>query len=370
MVGQDVPDILSVIDQIYEAALRPALWPDALAMIGRYSDAWGVQLHLWDRAGRTVPFSATAGGVSASSEALYIAHYGALDPRVARLDSMAPGEMLVCTEHFDDRYVSRSEFYQDFLLPSGGRYVAGGKLCDDGTRAAIIGIHRGADRGPFDTAGLTRIRLLLPHLRRAIQIHQGLEATATEAGLLRAALDRLSLGVLLVDAQASIILLNAYAEAMLRRADGLFSARGRLAARAPDDHQALLAAIHRSGGSLAVRRAETSQPLLLVAAPLSAGSASRFAYRRSAVLLLVRDPADRAAPPETALQVLFQLTKREAAVASLLAAGHSLDEAAARLAIARETARVHLRRVFDKTETRRQGELIAVLQRSLAPLAN
>jgi DNA-binding CsgD family transcriptional regulator len=58
---------------------------------------------------------------------------------------------------------------------------------------------------------------------------------------------------------------------------------------------------------------------------------------------------------------LHGLTPAEARLAAALVRGFSLEEAAAELVISRNTARTHLKRVFAKTGTCRQGELISLL---------
>ena len=57
------------------------------------------------------------------------------------------------------------------------------------------------------------------------------------------------------------------------------------------------------------------------------------------------------------------LTSREASLAEPLARDVTLTNAAATLGITRENARVHLKRIFSKTETRRQAELVSLILR-------
>jgi DNA-binding CsgD family transcriptional regulator len=57
----------------------------------------------------------------------------------------------------------------------------------------------------------------------------------------------------------------------------------------------------------------------------------------------------------------YGLTPAEARVAVLLASGLSLDAIAERLGIGANTALTHLKSIFGKTDTRRQGELIRLL---------
>jgi DNA-binding CsgD family transcriptional regulator len=60
----------------------------------------------------------------------------------------------------------------------------------------------------------------------------------------------------------------------------------------------------------------------------------------------------------------FGLTPAEAAVAVEVLEADGLQAAAGRLGISLATARTHLAHVFDKTRTRRQGELVRLLLQS------
>jgi DNA-binding CsgD family transcriptional regulator len=59
----------------------------------------------------------------------------------------------------------------------------------------------------------------------------------------------------------------------------------------------------------------------------------------------------------------FSLTPAEARLASLMASGMSLEDAAEKLTIARQTARTQLKAIFMKTGTHRQSQLVALLSR-------
>jgi DNA-binding CsgD family transcriptional regulator len=61
------------------------------------------------------------------------------------------------------------------------------------------------------------------------------------------------------------------------------------------------------------------------------------------------------------LHVTYGCTPREAALAHTLAQGRTLAEAAGALGISVHTARTHLKRVFRKTGTRRQAELLRLV---------
>jgi len=61
---------------------------------------------------------------------------------------------------------------------------------------------------------------------------------------------------------------------------------------------------------------------------------------------------------ERALISLYGLTRGEAALATKLVQGKCLEDAAAELFVSTHTARTHLKRIFMKTDTHRQPELV------------
>ena len=93
-------------------------------------------------------------------------------------------------------------------------------------------------------------------------------------------------------------------------------------------------------------------------------------HRQAAAVAVafVGDPDAVAAAPRAVLRGLYGLTSAEAALAGCLLRGHDLNEAAEALGVGRETARTHLRRIFAKTETQRQSELLRLLLRGPAGL--
>jgi DNA-binding CsgD family transcriptional regulator len=90
------------------------------------------------------------------------------------------------------------------------------------------------------------------------------------------------------------------------------------------------------------------------------------AFHGPAAIVFVADPDAATAGRQDQLRVLFGLTPMEAAVASRIAEGEGLKAAADHLGIAVTTARTHLQHVFEKTDTRRQSELVRLIAGSAA----
>ncbi len=79
------------------------------------------------------------------------------------------------------------------------------------------------------------------------------------------------------------------------------------------------------------------------------------------LLLICRPQSKNAAQHVEDAALLFGLTSAEHRLLKLLFAGQSLPCAASSLGVARTTARTHLQRIFDKTGSRRQSDLVRLV---------
>ncbi|PZQ46442.1 MAG: transcriptional regulator [Rhodovulum sulfidophilum] len=228
---------------------------------------------------------------------------------------------------------------------------------------------------PFADADRERAEDLLRHLQRAEALTAKFDLRATESEVYAAVLDRLAVGAIFLDARGQILRRTGLAEEILEDRDGLRDFRGAVAATAGTDDRKLQAAIRAAlepgeaddaaPQTVVVTRPNGGQSLGLVIQPLSGRG---DAGGRSAAVIFIRDPERGGEPEKTMLRRLFDLTPAEAELARNLTAGFSLDEAAAVLAISRNTARAHLRAIFSKSGITRQTELMRLMLNSAAML--
>lgn len=109
-----------------------------------------------------------------------------------------------------------------------------------------------------------------------------------------------------------------------------------------------------AGGGLNIPRVPTGAPVQALVSPLSGA-------RDSVAALLISDPTQHHATADRVIAQLYRLTPAESRLAAELVQGKSVETAAYSLGISSHTARTHLKRIFSKTRTTRQGELISVL---------
>jgi DNA-binding CsgD family transcriptional regulator len=116
----------------------------------------------------------------------------------------------------------------------------------------------------------------------------------------------------------------------------------------------------RSEEQVVITRHNT-RPLILRIVRLCGRTAPLFDPARAIVMML---NASRAIlPTESQVKSVFRLSSGESRLVICLASGQTLQDAARACGISYETARKRIKLVFEKTDTRRQSELIALVIR-------
>jgi DNA-binding CsgD family transcriptional regulator len=174
-------------------------------------------------------------------------------------------------------------------------------------------------------------------------------------------------GAILVAAEGQLRLANRTANAILEKKDGIAIARtGIVADRASDTrllHKLFEDAItspergEPENSPLTLQRKKARHALIVRVVPGPGLDCWPHTDSRTA-LMKIYDQDLGLVVNERALSALYGLTKGEAVLAARLAQGKSIEEAAAELFISAHTARTHLKRIFMKTDTHRQTELV------------
>jgi len=362
----------AVIPDLYDALLEPRAWPDVLGRVADAAGIDGVHFLFTDHAGRPL-MSEISTQLAPEGHELYCRHFVAIDPRRRLLQTMPLGRLTLCQDTFDDDFVRRNAFYNEFYLPSGLRYCASVRPFREDGHEAVFGFVKRLGTDAFDDRDVAALRTLLPHLRRVAQLRHRLAALEAKAKPLSAALDRLASGLVIVDRSAQVCFVNRVAEDLLRLGDGLSLRHDRLLATEPEvarsldrliaeaAHCAMGGDAHKGGGALSVPRPSGKRALVLLVAPLPPFSASRLWRAEPAVAVFITDPQAHQPGSAQHFAELFGLTTAEARLATSLAAGDSLAEAAHKFGLSKHTLRAQLKALMAKTETNRQAALVRLL---------
>ncbi len=226
--------------------------------------------------------------------------------------------------------------------------------------------------------GVVQFRKLAPHAERALQISRRLAELDLHSSAVGDTLEMLPFGVFLIDAEQKVRFANRSARDVIADRDGLELREAQLhATEAGWDERldrllrvACAADVYLNkppGGGLLLERPSGQRPYSILVMPLGREEEQLvFATESPAAAVFVTDPARRERLPQELLQSVYALTQAEARLACLIAAGLTLDEAAEELGTARGTVRVHLERIFRKTGTHRQPDLVRLLLTSPA----
>ena len=367
-----------LITDIYDTALDPALWPGVLASMAGTMNAQASALLSKDSSRKSVDAYCHT-GLDPHFERTYVDTYGKLGPvatsafcgtdRIASIPELMPY----------DEYC-RTCFYREWAKPQGWADVAVSVLEKSASGCVYLSFARNETAGMVDDDMRRRMVLLMPHVRRAVLVGKAIEFKRAEAAAFADMLDGLSAGLFLLDAGGRIVHANVAANEMLDAADFLRMTCGRLVAGDPQADQTLRDALATTGnGDAEIGVRGIALPLIAhdgvrhVAhvLPLTSGArrAAGMTYTATAALFVRR--ATLAPPPAPdVIGKTYNLTPAELRVLLAIVEIGGVPEVADALGVAATTVKTHLGRLFEKTGTGRQADLVKLVAGYSTPLAS
>lgn len=366
---------LDLLEPLYEANYAPDGWPSFLRkLMGAMESDVAIAVSL-DSMAR--PFEFLVQGVfGRSMVADYQAHFAAIDPWAgAFLSAKRPFGKNVCShELLDPREFEQTEYYNDFWRPNEDLFHTCGALVRLEDGFANVGFPRCRRRGAYDASDIAFLDLMSPHISAALRMHHRLDRERLAAAGALAALDRMEDAIVVVDELGRIVHANATAETELKSGKRLSVRNGRLIAGKQMSQADLEHALHTAASlsrlattqapeTVATRESDPASRASVSFHPLPSRRGAPLTPERACVLVTICEARDTQIASVSLLRALYRLTPTEAGIAQLLSLGRSVEEVAATLGIGLATARTHLKHVFMKTGTRRQGELASLLNR-------
>ncbi len=214
---------------------------------------------------------------------------------------------------------------------------------------------------------------LAPHFTRSQEMQRALQETEIERDLLERVMDRLPLGMAIVDAQGRAISMNRAMLSLLQTGAGLALQDGRLVSS--DPHvlcRAIGQVMANLQGQACLRLTPTGTEAYRTtgasSAPAPSGLSlwlSHFGAGKAAkrVMVLAASPGSRALSVD-GLVAFFGLSAAEARFTQQLALGQGLEDAAQALGISCNTAKTQLKKVFAKVGVKRQVDLMQAIYAS------
>ena len=376
-----------LIGDIYDAALEPKLWPQVLSEIAEHWQCNYINLVAGDQLNPNTVI-VHAHGTTEEQIRWY------MENKLDVLDKQSAMEWLkrglpigtAAANHqlfgsIENYKQAAGRFYTDCLQKMGVLYQIGSILELTDFRYSIIGLNRG-EQQPFSDDEVAIASRLMPHIRRAIQIHRQIIHVREQTKILYRMLDNMVAGVLLLDVNGRVCYANPSAEILLSQS-GTLSASARYGLKAADDAQwaelnkLVQGAIktgtrerhylgtheeRKSGGVIGLTNQHGEKPLMLTITPLSEMSGyEQLASDGIAAGIFLTDPNAQRIVAKKILQQNYLLNDRECDVCEAFLNCATLEGVAEALGLTASTVRSYMRDIYEKTQHRSQAELMKLL---------
>jgi DNA-binding CsgD family transcriptional regulator len=380
MQSISVERLSNLIGAIYDCVITPERWAGVLEEIcAEFGFATGV-LSVVSLTNMRAGVNAVSGTDSAQMARNGI-EYGAdiieLWGGVERIQQYPLGEPIVQSQAVPREVIFSNRYYLEWALPKGlFDAVAVGLVRDKMVVGnAIFSQHQSV--GPVGDAQVGGLRLLAPHIRRAVTISNLFDMKTVEAATFAATVETLTVGVVLADEDSKIVHTNAAATAMLAAGHPILVRDGRIAVQSTTATSALQsavaqaakdeAALGQKGIGIPIPR-PGGAPLVIHVLPLRRGHVRSGLIQRAAAALFVTSASGPPQLPHDALTQLYDLTPAEIRIFELICEGQTRTTISALLGIATSTVKTHLIHVFEKTGCRRQIDLVRLAKSLTFPV--
>jgi DNA-binding CsgD family transcriptional regulator/PAS domain-containing protein len=363
---------------LYDATLDPALWRPALGRVRDFVGGASAGIVTKNASANRGFVCFDDGSIAPDYTAAYFDRYVAIDPCTSGHYYATPDNPVSTADIIPYPEFLDSRFYREWARPQGLIDYMGAAIERSGTSAVVFNVMRHESDGRFDDAARRRMRLVAPHVQRAVAISSTIELKTAATTSFAEILDGLSAGVFLTDAEGRIVHMNGAGRAILAEGEGIYAAGGRLAARHPDARRAL-GALLAGAGSGAPARATGGNDIGLAARngehyaahvlPLTSGNRRDLGAPYPAVAALFVHKASLAPPSEAeCIARHHRLTPTELRVLLAIVEAGNVPLAAEALGVAESTVKTHLSNLYGKTGTSRQADLVKLVAGYASPL--
>ena len=364
----DADRLLGAIESIYAAGLDEARWPEALRATAAFTGSIAATIEVFQESPMAMNEFRVA-GLPSQAEIAYLDHYSRHNPRAGYAFRHLSQRFIADYQVLDETSMDRDEYYAKYLKPIGLRYFLSGQLFNTHRQQAVVTIQRTRRQGHVGRAELGKLRHLVPHFRRAHEMTARMRGARGTHDLVEQAIDWLADGVALLGADGSVLHANAALVALARAADGIRLAESRMefmgAAERTRFETAIGAAMRLHAGEpdapfadFLVRRPSGAPPYVVSVRPLVQGREDRSRRRAP------RRSSSYATRSRTTLATVgscgtFSGSRRpKPTLPAPCGPAPHRPPTRVRRPSPPNTAYTHLRRIKEKTGTRRMADLI------------
>jgi DNA-binding CsgD family transcriptional regulator len=356
-----------LLDKIYDAATDDQLWAPIFGEISTLTNSVGGVLLGQSKSPRLLHFARHYNTDPECLRALRDRHV--LNPWTLHMQKFHPvGTVVLSDSILPLTELRRTAFFDEVMRPQDLGHAAMIGLSRKPDFGVGFCLNRGPRQGPYSEQQRYLLERLTPHLMRTVQLGFQLGTYKALQHMEYNTLDRITVGVALLDRNASVLFVNKALQSMA--IDGALSLRNQRLSSYSAPHAKRLNGLVQSasrgapGATMAIPHPIDGRSVAVLVSSVRSRDLDRFAsldMRDAAAMVFVLDPAiSTTIPPEWVMDA-YGLTLAEARVALHAASGRSVAEVGAQLKISPNTVKTHLRSVFAKTGVHGQAELASII---------
>jgi len=356
-----------LLDKIYDAATDDQLWAPIFREISTLTNSVGGVLLGQSQSPRLLHFARHYNTDPECLRVLRDRHV--LNPWTLHMQKFHPAGTVVLSDSILPlTELRRTAFFDEVMRPQDLGHAAMVGLSRKPDFGVGFCLNRGPRQGPYSEQQRHLLERLTPHLMRTVQLGFQLGTYKALQHMEYNTLDRITVGVALLDRNAGVLFVNKALRSMA--IDGALSLRNqRLSSYSAPHAKRLNGLVHSAsrgapGATMAIPHPIDGRSVAVLVSSVRSRDLDRFAsldMRDAAAMVFVLDPAiSTMMPPEWVMDA-YGLTLAEARVALHAASGRSVADVGAQLKISPNTVKTHLRRVFAKTGVHRQAELASII---------
>ena len=220
----------SLVGEIYDAAVDPALRSGALEQVSYYVGGCAATILSRDAARLSIEIHQHFGTESRFRQ-LYRDRYVEQDPLLDRHLALSAEQAIGVTDVMPHADFVATSFYREWVEPQGAIDLATVTLEKSDTRTTVLQVLRHRSRGTVDDTMRERMRLLAPHIQRSRIMGRQIRARSHTVDDLADVLDGLSTAICLLDADGRVVHANAACRQLFADADLLARVGDRIVAR-------------------------------------------------------------------------------------------------------------------------------------------
>lgn len=370
-----------IIGMIYDAAIDPNLWKNVLEEICLYTGSSTCIYTYLDQLNPSQNFVITHN--IAEKELITYAdeHLDVIDMRLhgneMKLRGIGRPYRIDCRSYEFMTNTDEQRFFEKCLKPSNICFINSVLLDHGPYKWAVIAVHRPNTANHYHSQDLIVLERIAKHLRRSLQIYRHYQQVQQENNDYLKLFEKLSVGVLLLNAQSELYFSNQIAQQILHESNVLWldqkntlkttvfyqSQLDQLIESCFNSSGHYLREHQDRGGVIGISTSNIRQPIMLTIFPLTDVHHPNLNQitLKNTVAIFISKPNEKKEIPRGVLKDLFSLSPREVELCELFLNGLDFETLATHCNVTLSSIRTYMKNIYSKTQCKSQAELLRLL---------